>query len=278
MTRWRTDIDTLASWNQRLVRCGLPSWLLAPGPGEWSNSWSKFYREAITYARNRGLLINLVLPGAPDWAQQFNYGEYVRSCQWFWSGMADHFGDEVSVWQVYNEADSTHYRHFTSVEPTGTYLSEFSSLVGKAHAILASPGSLVTTNLSGWPMNDQREQHWKTLLDVLAPSMDLVSLDVYPADNLQQIDLLPQRIDRVRGRYGMPVFIAEVGLQTPPGGWTEGDQKRYLTTTIRRLRTSELWGICIYQLRDEVSPAHFGVQRADGSPKAGFTDVMRELH
>lgn len=274
ITAWRGDVDTLARHGHDLLRVALPAWLLAPAPGEWSDRWTGIYRDALAYARDRGLAINLVVPGVPDWAQRYQYQRYVKSCEGFWSQLSRSFGDQVSVWQVYNEADVTHYRFFTPVDLSPAYLGELDHLLRRARGIL---GPLTTTNLSGWPMDDERERVWTQILDVLAPSIDLVSLDVYPADNLTEIDRLPARLERIRLRYDKQVFVAEVGLQTVPGDWDEDDQRHYLASTVRQLHTSRLWGLCLYQLRDEPSPAGFGVQRDDGTPKLGFDDIMRAL-
>jgi Glycosyl hydrolase catalytic core len=135
----------------------------------------------------------------------------------------------------------------------------------------------VTTNLTGWPLNDEREQEWYLVLDAIGDSLDVISIDLYPADNETEIGRLPERMERVRQRYGRPIFVAEIGLQTTPGSWTEPDQQRYLTAAIEQLRAVELWGICLYELRDNQSPAGFGITRADSTKKLGFHDVIHAL-
>ena len=85
-------------------------------------------------------------------------------------------------------------------------------------------------------------------------------------------------MNRVRQRYGKPIFVAEIGLQTTPDSWTESDQQRYVSAAIKQLRTVDLWGICLYELRDQKAPQDgFGIVGADGKPKLGFADVMRAL-
>ena len=84
---------------------------------------------------------------------------------------------------------------------------------------------------------------------------------------------------RVRERYGRPIFVAEIGVQTTPDSWTEADQQRYLAAAIEQLRTVDLWGIALYELRDHEFPGaglrHHHSQRQP--EKLGFHDVMRAL-
>jgi hypothetical protein len=105
----------------------------------------------------------------------------------------------------------------------------------------------------------------------------VISIDLYPADSEEEIARLPERMDRVRERYGKPIYVAEVGLQTTPDSWTEADQQQYVAAAIEQLRTVELWGIALYELRDHEERAGFGIKHADGSPKLGFRDVMQAL-
>ena len=275
--RWRSDIDTLAKYGQTLLRTGIYAWKVAPEKDRWDSAAASFYTEQFEYARNAGLAINLVLPGAPDWAQAYGFDEYVAACTWIWGQMRQTFGAQVALWQPFNEADEAHYQHFTPATRDAAYLSEFSQLLGLAKKTLGTNGAPVTTNLTGWPLNDEREDEWYTVLDAIAEQLDVISIDLYPADQEHEIALLAERVQRVKQRYGKSVFVAELGLQTAAGSWTEPEQQRYVPAAIDQLRTTELWGICLYELRDtEVQPG-FGIKRADGTHKEGFDDVMRSL-
>lgn len=282
VARWRADVDMLADHGQTLIRTGVYAWLVAPGSMQWNGESAAFYREAFGYARERGLAINLVLPGAPDWSQELPFKEYAEACTWFWTAMRDNYDDQVDLWQPYNEADHSHYQKFTAAprqnsDDYARYLGEFGYMLGVAQEILGHNGTPVTTNLTGWPMNDEREEEWYTVLDAIQPALDVLSIDLYPADNEVEIRRLSERIERVRKRYDKPVFIAEVGLQTTPGSWTESDQRRYVPAAIDQLRTGELWGVCLYELRDNESPAGFGIIGNDGTPKPGFEAVMKAM-
>ena len=277
LPRWRSDIDTLAAHGQTLVRTGVYPWLVAPRMGVWDDDAADFYRDALRYARRRGLDVNLVVPGAPDWAQSSAFGDYQAACSWFWTSMAEAFDHQVLLWQVFNEADHSHYRRFTTLEVDDSYLGELHRLLVTARGILGRDGHPITTNLTGWPMDDAREQSWYEVLDVLADVLDVISLDLYPADNPTQIDELTGRIDRVRDRYGRPVFVAEIGLQTAADSWSEEEQHRFLPAALSSVLRTDVWGVCLYQLRDQPSPPGFGITRSDGTPKPAFGDVMGSL-
>ncbi len=277
VARWRADLDILAEHGQTLVRTGIYAWRVAPEQKRWDPELAAFFREHLDYPRSLGLSVNLVVPGAPDWAQSFDFDDYAAACTWFWTQMRKGFGDQVELWQVFNEADHAHYQRFTPATRDVAYLRELAQLLGKARDTLGRDGVPVTTNLTGWPLNDEREQEWYLVLDAIGDSLDIISIDLYPADNETEIGRLAERMKRVRERYDRPIFVAEIGLQTTPDSWTEADQQRYLTAAIERLRTIELWGIALYELRDHKSPAGFGIIKADGTEKLGFRDVMRAL-
>lgn len=275
--RWRADVDTLEEHGQNLIRTGIYAWMVAPKSDTWDPESADFFREQLDYARERGLAVNMVVPGAPDWAQSFEFDEYRAACTWFWTQIRESFGDQVDLWQAYNEADHAHYQEFTPATRDATYLGEFAQMLGVARETLGRDGVPVTTNLTGWPLNDEREQEWYLVLDAIGDQLDLISIDLYPADNEEEIALLTERIERVRVRYGKPIFVAEIGLQTTPDSWTEPEQQEFVTAAIERLRTVELWGIALFELRDHKIRAGFGIKKADGSLKLGFPDVMRAM-
>ena len=278
VARWRTDVDTLADHGQTLIRTAIYSWMVAPAAERWDPEMGTFYRQQLQYARDRGLEINLVVPGAPDWAQAYAFDEYVGACTWFWTRMRESFGDQVAIWQAFNEADHAHYQRFTKATRNATYLGELAQLLEVARSTLGRDGVPLSTNLTGWPMDDAREQEWYLVLDAIGDSLDVIGIDLYPADNQQEVTALPGRMRRVAQRYRKPIFVAEIGLQTTPDSWTEVDQQRYVSAAIRQLRTVKLWGICLYELRDQAKPQDgFGILTASGARKRGFADVMRSL-
>lgn len=127
--------------------------------------------------------------------------------------MRENFGDQVELWQVYNEADHAHYQLFKPASRDAEYLGEFAEMLGTAQRVFGSGdgGRPITT---GWPMNDEREQEWYLVLDATAAQVDVLGFSVYPADNSDEIARLAGRMQRVQERYGKPIFVAETGLQT----------------------------------------------------------------
>ncbi len=122
VSRWRADVDTLAENGQTLIRTAIYSWKVAPEADRWDPEMSTFYRQQLDYARQRGLEINLVVPGTPDWAQSYGSDAYAAACTWFWTRMRDTFGDQTAIWQAFNEADHAHYQRFTKATRNATYL------------------------------------------------------------------------------------------------------------------------------------------------------------
>ena len=279
VSRWRADVDTLAEHGQTLIRTAIYAWKVAPEADRWDPEMSTFYRQQLDYARQRGLEINLVVPGAPDWAQSYGFDDYAAACTWFWTRMREYLRrpdrDLAGLQRSRSRALSAlHEGHQERDLPAGSSLQ----LLGLARETLGRDGVPVTTNLTGWPMSNETEQEWYLVLDAIGDSLDVIGIDLYPADSEQEIAVLAQRMNRVRQRYGKPIFVAEIGLQTTPDSWTESDQQRYVSAAITQLRTVDLWGICLYELRDQKAPQDgFGIVGADGKPKLGFADVMRAL-
>ncbi len=134
--------------------------------------------------------------------------------------MRERFGDQVRLWQAYNEADHAHYQRFTPANRDATYLGEFAQLLGVARETLGRDGMPVTTNLTGWPMNDEREQEWYLVLDAIGrPGPDQHRF--VPGRRQTEIARLAERMERVASATASPIFVAEIGLQTTPGSWTE---------------------------------------------------------
>ena len=277
VARWREDVDTLVEFGQTLVRTGVYAWEVAPEPNVWDDAAAAFAREQLDYARQAGLEVNLVVPGAPDWAQSYSFADYEQACRWFWTKTRETFGHQVALWQPYNEADHAHYQKFTAATRDAAYLGEFAHMLGVAKEVLGVDGVPITTNLTGWPLNDETEKEWNLVLDAISAPLDVISIDLYPADNEDEIGRIAARMQRIKKKYGKPVYVAEIGLQTTADSWNESEQQRYVSAALRQLRTVELWGICLYELRDNASPSGFGIKREDGSHKKGFDDVMKAL-
>lgn len=280
---WRADIDLLASGHMGWVRCGVPYWRVAPDGDtthiKWDEEAAEELRAALQYATDRGLRIYLSA-GAPDWAVEFGRVGYRRVAENFWEGLADRLGGLPSVWQVFNEADASHYSTHRPLHPDRAYLRELASLLVAARERLGARSSgvpLITTNLSGWPMNNMTQAYWNRILDQLAPDLDLLTVDVYPQDNWDEIERLPERVEQLCARYGKPVGVAEFGLQT---GGKPSRQRDALVGIVDALRQARPTLVIGYELRDPppgVEFPDFGLYTHDSRAKAAAAPVLRTM-
>src|SRR4029079_14791498 len=121
-----------------------------------------------------------------------------------------------------------------------SYLSDLNSVIAIARiAIKANdPLAYVTTNVSGYPMNDTTVNKWYQFFDSVKDNLDLMSLDMYPALDLTEIGNLGTRVDNVRTRYAKDVAVSETGVCTMSGGYSEADQQNYLIRSINSLKLS----------------------------------------
>lgn len=285
MESFQRDIDGLARANQRWLRTGLPNWLVAPagspnGHVVWDAEQVKRVNTALAYARSRGLKVFLYAAGAPDWARDYRRDQYATAAKSYWAGLAQRLGHQVDVWQLFNEADMTHYRTHESVVANTTYLRELRDLIAMGRTVIKHQRSdaIVTTTLSGWPLNDEMESSWRRSLDMLAPAMDVVAVNVYTGDNLDEAGALTDRIVRLKARYGKPVYVAEFGLQTQ--GWSEADQAKYMSAMVRAIKAARPMAAIAYEYRDTYAGDHFqgfGLVKYDRSPKTGYSAIVQAM-
>ncbi|WP_018332032.1 cellulase family glycosylhydrolase [Actinomycetospora chiangmaiensis] len=283
------DVDLSAARGLEWVRLGIASWLVAPSPAGADIGWDEHalavYDREIDYIRSRGLRVFLVTSGAPDWTQGASSAEYARVSAAYWSHLAQRFAPRVAVWQVFNEADSSDYRTFRPLDrPDRRYTRELAGLLRSARTIVhdVAPGVVVTTNSTGFPVDDRREAIWTDYFAALAPSLDAVTLDLYPTDDPGQIASLPDRVARAEQRFRLPVYVGEVGLQTCRGCWSEETQGRAVGAAVAALRTAHPRAVLVYEMRDggpdtTDGESTFGVVALDGRRKTGFDRILAQM-
>lgn len=275
LNAFKRDIDTIAANGQKWVRMGIVGWEVMGVWGDreiyWSEEALRKYDEAIDYAKAKGLLIYLVLADAdnnPDTA----LSDYKATVKEYWEVMARRYARKVAVWQVYNESDTSHFRLLT--EPvrtlTASYLRDLASMLGIARAAVkaVNPEVLVTTTSTGWPMSDATQNRWQRYFDGIHAQLDVISLNVYPADRFSEIQKLPVRIADAERRYKKPVIVSEVGLQVA-GKWDEEDQRLFVPAAIAAAKKVKPLAIIVYQLRDEGNNS-FGLLHDNWAPRPGF--------
>jgi hypothetical protein len=289
--RFRANVDDLVANGQTWVRIGIASWVVSTGGSvdgiTWSDQGLAAYDQALSYARSKGLHVFLVTSGAPDWAQNFAFSDYVKVSRDYWTFLAQRYRDDVDVWQVFNEADGSDFRQFKPLHVNGlssSYLHQLKALIGTAGAVIhrANPHVKVTTNASGYPMNDAQQADWFRYFDVLAPVLDMVTVDVYPGTDSGEIDKLGARIATLRARYNKPVSIGEIGISTCRGCSSETDQRTYMPRVIASLKKGAPAVILYYALRDSAGDggresSSFGIVYDDGTPKPAYDAIMRAM-
>lgn len=286
LATFKRDVDLLVENGQEWVRFGIIGWEVVETWGdrqsmEWNEPALKRYDEAIAYARGKGLSINLVTADghmgldASDAQYRAMMGEY-------WSTLAERYARDVKIWQIYNEVDAGHYSRTIAFdgELSGNYLAGLKSMlqIGRKAIKDVHSETLITTNTMGWPMNEATEKRWEKFFDAVGPTLDVIALDVYPAHYTKQIAKLSDRVENMKSRYGKPVIIAEVGLQTCKECWSEEDQGKFVAAAIRDLATADPLAIIAYELRDPPKSIGFGVLHANRVEKEGFDKIINAMN
>jgi hypothetical protein len=283
LDNFKKDIDLLAANGQKWVRLGIVGWdiMEVSDPGRtilWDEEALKQYDSAIDYVNSKGLAIHLITADA-DNNPSTSFDDYKVTLRQFWDTLARRFANKVDVWQVYSESDTAHFRLLSQpVEDiTPEYLSDLGSMLAIARTSIkaVNPHVLLTTTSTGWPMSDERQDRWQKYFDGISQYLDVISLDVYPADSFIEIEMLPKRINDTKLRYGKPVIISEVGLQVA-GKWTSEDQRLFLSAAIEAAKRAMPLAIIVYQLRDDGGNA-FGLIKENGVPRPSFTAAMQVM-
>ncbi len=283
LSDFKKDVDLLVAHGQKWVRFGIVGWevMAVFGPDReiyWDEQALSQYDEAIDYMHSKGLNILLITADA-DNNPRTAFEDYKVTLKTFWEVLARRYAAKVKIWQVYSEADTSHFRLLDQrlENPSDDYLADLGSMLAIArHAIKGANSSvLITTTSTGWPMSDASQRRWERYFDAIVPFLDVVSLDVYPADNQSEIAKLPLRINDMKNRYQKPVVIAEVGLQVA-GKWTAEDQQIFVPAAIEAAKQAAPLAIIVYQLRDE-GDNHFGLIKQDWTHRPAFKSAIQVM-
>lgn len=285
LSTFKRDVDLLVENGQEWVRFGIIGWEVVETWGdhqsmEWNEPALKRYDKAIAYARSKGLTINLVTADG-HMGLDASSAQYRAMMGEYWSTLAERYARDVKIWQIYNEVDAGHYSRPIAFdgELSDTYLAGLNSMlqIGRKAIKDASPETLISTNTMGWPMNDATEKRWLKFFDAVGSALDVIALDVYPAHYTKQIAKLSERVENMKSRYGKPVIIAEVGLQTCKECWSEEDQGKFVAAAIRDLAKAEPMAIIAYEFRDPPKSIGFGVLHANRAEKEGFDEIIAAM-
>ncbi len=251
----------------------------------WNNTNLAIYDTAIDYARSKGLKVFLVT-NTPAFAKNYTIDDYKSVVNQFYDYLSKRYTGKVEIWQIFNEADTHHFRDYSALTTTSpAYLSDLNSLIAIAKNVIKTNDSnaLITANVSGYPMNDATVQKWYQFFDSLKDNLDILSVDMYPTPDLIEIAKLGSRVDDLKTRYSKDVAVAETGTCTLPGTYTEADQENYVTKSVNSLKLSTAKLIILYEIMDESTSSGlcegtFGILRTDGTKKSSFDAVMASMH
>jgi hypothetical protein len=287
-----SDLAALRGTGANWIRFGVQSWQLGGWYGDrwyWDDTTRRFLGGCVEQARAEGLKISLTLAAMAD-VPSWSFTEYLRVNRIYWAGVAEIVAGAggVDVWQVYNEHDTAHFRDQSAISgpPTTEYLAQLREAISSCRQIVRSTltGTLVTTAVSGLTVDANTEARWYHFYDVVAPSVDLIGLNCYPGDWVEQIDNLPGRLGRVRNRYGKQVVVTEIGVPTERGGHiTVAAAQNVLPLMMGRAAAAAPLAVLVYQLRncgDDPYSAeeNFGVYNQDGTRRDTYDAVVSAIH
>jgi hypothetical protein len=232
-------------------------------------------------ARELGLKVCMIVADVYD-VPSAREADFLDAMRAYWVAVARPLAAHVDMWQILNEPDGADFRTLEAVSSAARpeYLLGLGRALGAAHEVLEGidPGVTMTTNLSGYPLDDAVERDWTGTLDVIAGHLDVITIDTYPGLSDEQTRLIPERASRLRTAYGREVVVGEIGLQTCTECSSVEEQAQAYRLYLDALEGSAIPVAFFYQLRDDgqdTGEGTFGVQDAQGDPKPSF-DVLRE--
>jgi len=297
----KANVDDLASHGQKWIRMNVIQWEVATETGatasgtnklNWNEANLAIFDQGIDYARNHGLKIFLVA-GVTGLGQGLPQDQYEVLNSEFFNFLSTRWQGKIAVWQIFNEADVHKYVDYVAL-PSGldsTYLSNLSKVLHVVKTTIKQndPNSLITTNVSGYPMGDPIVAQWYKFYDAIIADLDVTTIDVYPGKTIDEINKLDARVNNLQARYNKDVYVGEVGICTDvPGYMTAEDQSVYLKRSIDILKMSKAKAIMIYEIQDEATPkagateselceGSFGIKKFDGTKKSSYDTIMNVM-
>lgn len=287
---FKQDVDQMAQMGMKAIRFNV--W-------EWELGHLDSYDQAIAYAKEKGLTIHLVtnVPGLSENGQDLA-GDLEKT-NVYYTRLATRWQGQVDVWQIFNEPDDHTYWNYQRIPnaPEGKspyppgYLKNFGEIVTEANqAIKAIDQQTKTTvNVSMWVGSDpwigagKPRPEEVLLFNAVAEHIDLISLDPYLDINTEAIKRFPEVIEYFHRVYKKPVVVAELGLPTGDGRFSQKDQGRFIGMAIEAMQKGRVKpeAILLYEIRDEAmragAEASFGFTDVDGKPKEGLERVLEVI-
>ena len=280
---FKADVDKLSREGLGVIRFNVWEW-------EYPD-YLDAYKDALTYAKERGLKTYLVT-NTPHLSADFSdiEGDRQKTIDYY-TNLATEFQGLVDVWQIFNEGDDHTHTRYSRIEndkvyPPG-YLTHFAEMVKAANRTIKQIDSQAKTTINVSIWNNPEGDMWvkpdgsveprfeevalfdavcgfpiagSVPEDAVCENIDLVSLDLYFDTDYGAIRNIPNLVKYFQERYRIPVVLAEVGL--PIGGdgrFNVEDQRDSLIAIIESLRDSDVklgnTELILYEMRDEYMKA-----------------------
>lgn len=285
LDRFKGTVNDLSENNQSWIRFNIPRWegaRLVDGNLAWDESEMKVFDEAVGYAKDKKLQVFLVATPPPV-EPTTDKDEYARITHDYFSYMADRYKNSVDVWQINNEIDVHHPADYSYNEFEKRDKEFIEAHVKAASDAIRSkdPRANITVNVTGWPVTDEVQDNWEEFIEPLLPYVNAISLDLYPDGNTAQIESLSDRVEDMRKKYKLPIYVSETGICTV-GCYLNGmSQKEILIRILEDLKEAKPKAIILYQYTDEdlnnKVEGSFGVTDVDGNKKKGYEEILSKM-
>jgi hypothetical protein len=291
LATFKHDVDEMAAHGQKWVRAGIASWDAQSGGSgtkiNWTESTFRYLDQEIDYVLQKGMRLFLVTAEMPGWAESSPLRSYKMSAAAYCAYIANRYKGKISVWQIFNETNMEDFKTHGPAVLNSAYLREERGVLAYLRRTIKTidPSIAITTNSGGFHLNDALQEHYFIFFDGIQDQLDMITLDLYPGTDLDQIDVLADRVTTARRRYGKPVSVGEIGLQTCTGCWG-GDpfarQRETLVASMARLKQGRAAVVLVYEYRDwgndpSDGEQNFGIVEYDGSHKPAYDALMTAM-
>lgn len=282
------DLDKMKELGVKWVRTGIITSDMVTrwgdgGKVEVNQETIDLYVDFLKKAKSYNMKV--ILMSVEGYYGDITYNQYLTEMRQYWNLISEPLSPYADVWQVYNEPDGLHYRTYEPVNQLpdeAAYYKELANSISEFRTIVKQDNSQtrVTTNLSGYPMNDKIESDWNYRLDIIHRSLDLITVDVYPEYNLEEIKEVPERLSRIKNKYKKNVMIGEIGMPTCTTCSPKEQVAQALTAFIDYLPHKDTEAIIFYQLRDSsndnTGESSFGIYNHNETDKEYVQDATEQ--
>lgn len=313
---FKRDVDYIAENGMKMIRLNLQEWDAVDNSAStkenivWNEEKIEVYRQALAYAKEKGLEVNFVVTPPTFATEQYkdDINLYCEAIDSYYKGVAERFSELVDIYQILNEPDDHSFFTYADInrmpdESEVDYKNRYLSYVAKLGKVVQTANNSIksvdqnvktTVNVSKWVVPDPGIGIEEVAIfdaacgyvpggqaDGKCSTIDIITIDYYPDLDEKEIADIPSQIEYFRNRYGLPVIIGELGMQT--GHWTELQQAQSINKTIDSVMGGSVLpqAILIYERRDQSlgdgTGNTYGLFDANENPKASVEAVMSTI-